>query len=101
MYCVLGTMVIVHCTVYIIVVNVQYILYQSDTTLIKREGGYAGLGVYERRLSFTKCAFSLGPAHRPGQVMVWMCLCVCVCVCLLVPSPEAWTFRYLFDTLDR
>ena len=48
--------------------------------------------------------FSLGPAPRPGRVMVLMCVCVCVLVCVLVcvsvPPPEAWTFRYLLDTLD-
>ena len=42
--------------------------------------------------------FSLGPALRPGRVMVLMCLSVCVLVCL--SPPEAWTFRYLLDTLD-
>ena len=36
--------------------------------------------------------FSLGPAPRQGRFMVLMCVSV--------PPPEAWTFRYLLDTLD-
>ena len=46
--------------------------------------------------------FSLGPAPRPGRVMVLMCVSVCLPVCLLVclSPPEVWTFRYLLDTLD-
>ena len=49
-----------------------------------------------------KYLFSLGPAPRPGRVMVLMCLSVCLCACLFAcpPPPEAWTFRYLLDTLD-
>ena len=45
--------------------------------------------------------FVIGPASRPGRVMVLMYVCVRVCmsVCSSV-SPEAWTVRYLFDTLD-
>ena len=32
--------------------------------------------------------FSLGPAPRPGRVMVLMCVCVCLSVCLSVhPYP--------------
>ena len=43
--------------------------------------------------------FSLGPALRPGGVMVLMCLLVCLFVCLLVPSsPKGWTFRNPLDT---
>ena len=30
--------------------------------------------------------FSLGPAPRPGRVMVLMCVSVCLSVCLFVPS---------------
>ena len=65
--------------------------------------------------------FSLGPAPRPGQVMVLMCVFVCLFVCLSVCPPSLppqslevplgylgplvtfyipWTFRYLLDTLE-
>ena len=42
--------------------------------------------------------FSPGLAPRPRRVMILMCLCVCIC---MSPLPqEAWTLRYLLDTLD-
>ena len=48
--------------------------------------------------------FSLGPAPRPGRVMVLMCLFVCLSP-PQKPGPLGtfwipWTFKYLLDTLD-
>ena len=45
-------------------------------------------------------SFPLGPAPRPGRVMLLMCVSICMFVCLSPPPPEAWTFRYILDTLD-
>ena len=42
------------------------------------KGGFAPLGL----------EFSLGPAHRPGRVMVLICVCVCLFVCVpIIVSP--------------
>ena len=40
-----------------------------------------------------------GPLARPSHgIDVYVCVLVCLSVCL--SPPEAWTFRYLLDTLD-
>ena len=45
--------------------------------------------------------FSLGPAPRPGRVMVLMCVSVCVHVCLPAPPPCCPHMKLEYwDTLD-